>query len=86
MTVEAIREAVHRKPFMPFNISLADGRQVYVRSPEYLFLLPKSPRTIIVAGDRESAFTIIDLLLVISLDFVGQTNGKNGNPRRSRRK
>lgn len=81
MTFEQLRKAVRRQPFHPFTISLADGRQFRVRSPEYLLAPPDAQRTFIVAEAGED-YHIVDLLLVTSIDFAKQ----NGKPRPRRKR
>lgn len=77
MTNEQLRDALHARPFRPFNICLADGRQLPVPSPEFLLVPPQFARTFVVAI-KPDVYRVIDLLLVTSLDF--------GFRRRQRRK
>jgi hypothetical protein len=63
MTTEQIRKFHQARPFLPFEIYLADGRSVKVNHPEMLAL---GGRTIAVFDEPEAA-EIIDLLLVTSL-------------------
>ena len=72
MTIDQIRKATRAQPFRPFTVCLADGRQMRVRHPECIMIPPEASRTFIVAQEGED-YTIIDLLLVTSLDFK---NGK----------
>lgn len=70
MTIERIRSALEAKPFRPFRINLADGREVVlVRSPEFVFIPPKAERAIHVFGKREADYATVDLLLVSSLEY-----------------
>ncbi|TWT44834.1 hypothetical protein RAS1_12520 [Phycisphaerae bacterium RAS1] len=77
MTIEKLRGVVQSKPFRPFYLCLADGRQIRVPSPEYIFVQPEAQRTIYVAGSGEEGHWI-DLLLVTSVTYT------NGRSRRSR--
>ena len=65
MTIEQLRNLHQARPFRPFTICLADGRNMQVSHPE---LLTHSPggRTLIVFHGGES-FSILDLLLVTEL-------------------
>ena len=36
MDIAGIREALHRQPFEPFVIQLADGRALAVRHPDFV--------------------------------------------------
>ncbi len=65
MTIEQLRRLYQTRPFQPFTIHLADGRQIPVLHNEFLALSP-SGRTLIVYQPDES-FEIVDLLLVTSL-------------------
>jgi len=66
MTVEQFRNAMNRRPFIPFVIHLADGDRLPVRHPENI-AMSTGGRTVIVFGEGE-AFSIVDLLLVTRLD------------------
>jgi hypothetical protein len=79
MTIEQLRTAYEARPFRPFLIQLADGRQVPVLSPEFLAAAP-SGRTIVVFQQND-AFHVIDLLLVTDLEFKPTPNG-SGRRRR----
>lgn len=79
MTIDQLRKAVKAEPFKPFTISLTDGRHFHVRHPEMIAVLPEATRTFVVAGTGED-YSIVDLLLVTSIDFDGRkaSGGKNG--------
>jgi hypothetical protein len=62
------------RPFRPFTIFTADGRNCDVPSPEWLSFSP-SGRTIIVHHPDDS-HSILDLLLVTELKVVPQRPGK----------
>jgi hypothetical protein len=78
MTIEHLRAVFQALPFRPFSLHLADGRQVPVQHPEFVFSLP-SGRTIIVA-QPDDAMNIIDVQLVTDIEFKApaQTSGGNG--------
>ncbi|GMU83474.1 MAG: hypothetical protein AMXMBFR47_33440 [Planctomycetota bacterium] len=80
MTIEKLKRALESRPFRPFRVNLADGRSIPIRSPEFAFVPPKAERTFWIWGNREDDYTIVDLLLVTSLDF-GNGAG-HGTPRR----
>jgi hypothetical protein len=65
MDIEGIRQALHREPFQPFKIRLADGRALHVPHPDFVALGPR--RLIVVAED--SSWAVIEPLLVVSLDY-----------------
>jgi hypothetical protein len=67
MDIKGIREAVHREPFEPFNMRLADGRSLPVSHPDFIAI---SERRIIVVGADDS-WSVIEPLMVDSLDYKG---------------
>jgi hypothetical protein len=81
MTMDHLIKAYRTEPFRPFSISLTDGREFYVPSREFLLIFPAPTRTFIV-GDKDGSHSVIDLLLVSSLDCLT----KNGRARRHRRR
>jgi hypothetical protein len=68
MTIEQIRHAYSARPFQPFIIHLADGRQISVPHPEFMALSP-SGRAVAVS-QPDGAFEIVDLLLAATLEFA----------------
>jgi hypothetical protein len=81
MTLEQLRAAQQARPFRPFVMQLAGGRELPVQSPEFLWSTP-SGRTIVVAQPDET-FNIVDLLLVTDLEFKPGGNGPRKRRRRS---
>jgi hypothetical protein len=79
MTIEQLRSAYEAQPFEPFVIHLADGRQLPVKSREFIFTAPNG-RTIVVC-QPDSTLNIVDLLLVTDLEMRPSTNG---SPKRRR--
>jgi hypothetical protein len=75
MTIERIPKAYSAQPFVPFVLHLADGREIPVRSPEFMAIAP-SGRTINVYHPGDD-WNIVDLLLVTDLEF------RNGRRRRA---
>jgi hypothetical protein len=83
MTIDKLRDALSAQPFLPFDVCLADGRQIPVLSREFILLPPGNVRTFVVAT-TEGTIKIIDLLHVASLDFGdGQQTSRNGRKKRS---
>ncbi len=74
MTIEQIRELHQARPFRPFRISLADGREIPITHPELLAVNPKRRTIYAVAPDGTGHY--IDLLLVVSLDQVQRNGGR----------
>lgn len=76
MDSRVIREALLQRPFKPFVMSLADGRQLNVRHPEYVAV---SARHLLFINDQDEAITWVEPLLVVTLDFSNEPAGKTGN-------
>ena len=70
MDLQGIRDALHKQPFKPFSISLADGRSFPVPHPE---MVAVGKRRIIVF-DKHDSWWEIEPLLIVSLDFKGNGN------------
>lgn len=65
MLTEPLRQMYSARPFQPFEIHLADGREIRVERPE---LLAQSHRgRTIAVSHPDDTIEIIDLLLVVSL-------------------
>jgi hypothetical protein len=74
MTSAQWKEAMGTRPFMPFTIRTADGREFEVKHPEMAWATPGG-RVVFVATSPDSA-AAIDLLLVTALDPVGWDSGR----------
>ena len=68
MTIEQLREVHQARPFRPFRLQLADGQEVKVPQPEFLWFHPRGGRTVFVAGTGDNV-KIIDLLLVAAIEI-----------------
>jgi len=79
MDIGGIREALHKQPFEPFRLSLADGRALEVRHPDFVAV---HPRRIIVIDDT-GAWSVVEPLLVVSIDYQAPIKkGTNGSGRK----
>jgi hypothetical protein len=78
MPLERLRELYRAQPFQPFTVHLADGREIKVKSPEFMSFSP-SGRTIAV-HEPDDSLRIVDLLLVTELHI--HANGGSGRRRR----
>jgi hypothetical protein len=65
MTTELLQRHIHRTPFVPFILRLADGQQLHVPHPDFISHAPGT-RTASVAL-RDGSFEYDDLLLVVGL-------------------
>jgi len=67
MDVEGIREALHKQPFEPFTIRMADGRGLPVPHPDFVAVVPR--RIVVVADD--GSWSVVEPRLVAALDYNG---------------
>ena len=84
MTIDRLRQVARATSFKPFTLSLTDGRRFRVRSPEFIMITPEASRTVVVAESGED-YSIVDLLLVTSIDF-GKAQRRARPNRRLRRR
>ncbi len=80
MDIAGIREALHKQPFEPFAIRLADGRSVAVRHPDFVAVHRR--RVIVIADD--GAWSVVEPLLIVSLDYAQPKPRRNGKQRPSK--
>jgi hypothetical protein len=75
MDIAGVREALHKQPFEPFVIRLADGRSLPVRHRDFVAL---GKRRIVVIGEDDST-NMLEPLLIVSVDWLPKKGkGKNG--------
>jgi hypothetical protein len=75
MDLNSIRNALREQPFKPFNLCLADGRQVPVKHPEFVAMNQR----IVIVTDEESSSKILEPLLIVSLAPIHETGRGNGS-------
>ena len=81
MVIAQLRQLFEARPFRPFTIHLADGRQLPVVHREFIAASP-SGRTAIVYQPDDS-FNVVDLLLVTDLEVPPEGVSKpNGSKKR----
>ncbi len=79
MDIAGVREALHKQPFEPFTIRLADGRGLPVPHRDFVALTPR--RAIVVAED--GSWSVVEPLLIVSLDYdLPKKKGGNGSHRK----
>ncbi len=80
MDIAGVREALRREPFEPFLMRLADGRSLEVRHPEFVAISPR--RIVVIADDEVGSWSVVEPLLIVSLDYrVGSQGRSNGQER-----
>jgi len=70
MSIVEIRRVHRARPFRPFWICLADGREIRVAHPEFLMVVPDM-RTLVVGVPRVG-LEIIDAPLVTGISYRRQ--------------
>lgn len=73
MTIDQLRRFYDAKPFQPFVIHLADGREIPIEHREFIMAAP-SGRTVSVY-QPDDTLNVIDLLLVTDLEIRSRQNG-----------
>jgi hypothetical protein len=75
MDIAGIREALHKQPFEPFVLRLADGRSLPVSHPDFVAV---GKRRVVVIG-KEDSTSMVEPLLVVSIDTPSRKGrGANG--------
>jgi hypothetical protein len=74
MDLEDVREALHRQPFRPFAICLADDRRLPVTRPDSVAIGKR--RAFVIGPDDSCSF--VEPPLIVSLDYSSEhSSGKN---------
>jgi len=81
MTIEQLRTYHQGRPFRPFRVHIADGRQLDVLHPEYLAHSPSGRAMSIYKTDETSE--VVDFLLVTSLEVLSDSLTSRQRSRRS---
>lgn len=71
MRIEELKKMKDRRPFEPFFIRMADGRELPVKHPDAVSWDP-DPIRIAVCGGTGGGTEIIDVALVTSLGLTAQ--------------
>lgn len=70
MELTQLRNTLKAQPFKPFTMSLVDGRRYFVPHLEFLWIPPGTRHTTIFYNDEEErAATILDAIMVSSIEF-----------------
>jgi hypothetical protein len=78
--LDGLRTGLRRTPFQPFAMKLADGRSVAVKHPDFVAVGPR----IVVVVDADDSWSVIEPLLIVSLDKLPRRGGsRNGKQRGS---
>jgi hypothetical protein len=74
MTLERLAQFHGARPFRPFRLHVADGRNFDVTHPECLTYSPTG-RTIVFVKD-EASMEVFDLLLITSLESLATAKAR----------
>jgi hypothetical protein len=81
MDIAGVREVLHRQPFEPFLIRLADGRSLPVPHRDFVALTPRR----VIVGAEDDSWSIIEPLLIVSLDSMPtKPKGRDGTHKKKR--
>jgi hypothetical protein len=70
VNISVLRELHEMRPFVPFTLTLADGRKLTVPHNEFFSFFPSGRSAMLTHGDE--SFTLIDLLMVAAVDVKGR--------------
>ncbi|MBI2925942.1 MAG: hypothetical protein HYY24_09585 [Verrucomicrobia bacterium] len=73
MTIETMREFYEARPFRPFTLHLADGRNVTVQHPEFMAYHPEGGT--LVVFQPGGALKILDVNLITEIETLSQPRG-----------
>ena len=82
MTIQEIQRLLEARPFEPFRVLVADGKEYDVIHPEHLAQSPSG--RLITIGLNDDSFVTLDLLLVAGIQKGFKRKSGNGRPRRAR--
>jgi hypothetical protein len=81
MDIAGVREVLHRQPFEPFLIRLADGRSLPVPHRDFVALTPRR----VFVGAEDDSWSIVEPLTIVSLDSMPKKpKGGNGTQKKKR--
>ena len=83
MKIAMLRELHEKRPFVPFIITMADGRKLNVIHNEFLYIFPSGRAAMLT--HRDDRFTLIDLLMVTTLDIDPNYRTRRAKPAAKKR-
>jgi len=79
MDIKGVLESLHKQPFQPFVMRLADGRSLPVQHPDFLAVGKRR----LVLIDEDDVWSFIEPQMIVSIDQMKKTPaGGNGKKRR----
>jgi hypothetical protein len=82
VNIRILRELHETRPFVPFTLTLADGRKLTVPHNEFFSLFPSGRFAVLTHAD--DSFTVIELLLVTAVDV--KVKGSAAGGRRTKKR
>ncbi len=79
MKIDELKKAKDQRPFQPFQVRMADGRELEVRHPDAVAWDPDTPRIalFVVPGGR---WEVVDVALITSLGGAMRVESVEGEP------
>ena len=78
MDLSAIRDAMHAQPFRPFSLRLTEGRELFIRHPDFIAIAP-SGWSVTVYGDQDSKMSLLEPDLIVSIERFVPSSAIPGN-------
>jgi hypothetical protein len=82
MKVDEVRSMLHRQPFQPFVIHMADGRRTPVKHMDFVLLAPSGREIIVYQPDN--SWQVLDVPLITRLEVSRKNAG--GRSKRTHRR
>ena len=82
VNISILRELHETRPFVPFTLTLADGRKLTVPHNEFFSFFPSGRSVMLTHAD--DSFTLIDLLMITAVDV--KSRGGTSSGRRTKKK
>ena len=68
MQINTIREALHKQPFRPFTLRLADGRELPVPHPDFVAILGRT--AVVASPSLDDSYSVVEPLLIVSIEYA----------------
>ena len=70
MTIDALKETLHRAPFRSFKIRMTSGKEYVVDHPDFVSA-SRSYRRLYVSTPVEDRVEVVDTLMIESIEYTG---------------
>jgi hypothetical protein len=67
MTMDDLRSVVHKAPFQPFTIHLADANQLHVPNPDFIALAGGGASAVVTAV-QGNGHNVVDISLITRIE------------------